>query len=179
MTLDCIVLVAPRSGAGQDRATVIDLADGKLIVVADGAGGTGGGAAAADAVVDHFRTLASTRAVHDARDLVLELTALDAGLKRVGQTTAVAIVIRSGSLFGASVGDSGAWLVHGDRFDDLTGNQIRKPLLGAEEARPVGFEAIFAEGTLVVGTDGLFKYARIAAIGDIARGADLGPFFQS
>lgn len=42
-------------GANQDRATVVHAADRHILVVADGAGGLGGGGEAAEAVIDAVR----------------------------------------------------------------------------------------------------------------------------
>jgi hypothetical protein len=53
-----------------------------------------------------------------------------------GQCTAVVVEISEGRLVGASVGDSGAWLLTGKAIIDLTENQHRKPLLGSDEAMP-------------------------------------------
>jgi hypothetical protein len=59
------------------------------------------------------------------------------------------------------VGDSEAWLIEDGVV--LTEGQQRKPLLGTGAAKPVAFEAKLA-GTLLVASDGLFKYARKADI---------------
>jgi hypothetical protein len=53
-------LVVPSTGVGQDRAEVFEMADGLAIVVADGAGGMGGGAKAADHVVGAVRKAVAT-----------------------------------------------------------------------------------------------------------------------
>ena len=76
-----------------------------------------------------------------------------------GQCTAVVVEISEGLVFGASVGDSGAWLLNGKAIIDLTENQHRKPLLGSDEALPMGFGPIELSGRLIIATDGLFKYA--------------------
>lgn len=69
----------------------------------------------------------------------------------------------------------------GDVVIDLTGRQRRKPLLGSGAAVPVGFSATWTAGfsttwtpgTLLIATDGLFKYAPARRVAEIARGADL------
>jgi serine/threonine protein phosphatase PrpC len=71
------------------------------------------------------------------------------------------------------VGDSVAWAITGDGRIDLTCNQQRKPLLGSGAARPVAFSAAPLAGTLLLGSDGLAKYARSDDIAAIARGNDL------
>jgi PPM family protein phosphatase len=103
-------------GRGEDRLLVEHCGSRTLAVVADGAGGTGGGAA-------------------------------------------VVVEISEGRIIGASVGDSGAWMLTGKAIIDLSENQHRKPLLGSDEAMPMGFGPIELSGRLLIATDGLFKYA--------------------
>jgi PPM family protein phosphatase len=67
-----------------------------------------------------------------------------------------------------SVGDSAAWIVGGGGVDDLTLGQ-RKARLGSGRAAPVSFRRDGLDGTLVVGTDGLFKYATPSGIGEAVR----------
>src|SRR5262249_7289847 len=71
---------------------------------------------------------------------------------------------------GASVGDSGAWLI--DPFVDLTSAQKRKPLIGSGRACPVPFASPFA-GTLLLASDGLFKYAAQSRIRQLAAHPEL------
>jgi serine/threonine protein phosphatase PrpC len=156
------VEVVAASAKGQDRATVIARPDGLVIALADGAGGTGGGAAAAQAVID--AVVAGT-----------EWQALDDDPARLGhgQTTAVVVTLSAAGIEGASVGDSVAWLI-GNELDELTARQIRMPLLGSG-CVPVGFIAgPLGDGTLLVATDGLVRYAKPQDIARIARGRDLG-----
>src|SRR5262249_7442164 len=75
---------------------------------------------------------------------------------------------------GASVGDSEAWLIGEDRHVALTARQHAKPGLGTGMARPVPFRSRFTAGTLLVATDGLFKYADADAICATARDSDPG-----
>ena len=49
----------------------------------------------------------------------------------------VVVEVVGSILLGASIGDSGAWLIDGSRIVDLTANQRRKPLLGSGYAHPV------------------------------------------
>ena len=90
-----------------------------------------------------------------------------------GQCTAVVVEISEGRVFGASVGDSGAWMLTGKAFIDLTENQNRKPLLGSDEALPMGFGPIELSGRLLIATDGLFKYATESDIAQRAMGVPL------
>jgi hypothetical protein len=76
-----------------------------------------------------------------------------------GQCTAVVVEISENHVSGASVGDSGAWMITSREILDLTERQRRKPLLGSGEASPVSFGQIPLSGRLLLATDGLFKYA--------------------
>jgi serine/threonine protein phosphatase PrpC len=138
-----VVEVVGARGAGQHRAVAHTTADGVLIVLADGAGGTANGAQAAQAVTD---TVLS--AAEGGQDWVRVLAQLDRDevLLHGGQATAVVVVVTADGLDGASVGDSGAWVIRGTEIGD---------------------------GTLLVASDGLLKYAKPADIARIAGGADL------
>jgi serine/threonine protein phosphatase PrpC len=92
---------------------------------------------------------------------------------RSGQCTAVVVEISGDRVFGASVGDSGAWMLNGKAVIDLTENQHRKPLLGSDEAMPMGFGPIEFSGRLLIATDGLLKYATESDIGQRAMGVSV------
>jgi len=88
----------------------------------------------------------------------------------MGETTATVCAIEDGRLVGgASVGDSEALLVTESGVVDLTNGKLRKPLLGSGRARPRAFFVRRSTGTIVLGTDGLFKYASHETIASIAR----------
>jgi serine/threonine protein phosphatase PrpC len=165
-----VVQIAAARGSGQDRARVFELEDGLVVVLADGAGGTGNGAAAAEAIVEAVG--AATSAAHDWSGL---LDGLDADAQRLGngQSTAVIISVRGGVLSGASVGDSGSWLLRGTDVVDLTEGQQRKPLVGSGcvpwPIAPTGLDG----GTLLVASDGLLRYSKRTDIVRLASGADL------
>jgi PPM family protein phosphatase len=162
--------IAPARGAGQDRVQVVDAGDDVVVVVADGAGGTSHGANAAQAIVDAVRAVAT--ATHDWCGLLSEL---DRDLQRAGhgQSTAVIASIQAGSISGASVGDSGAWLLEAAGITDLTEHQQRKPLVGGGctpvRIRPV----LLGTGTLLVASDGLLNYATRNDILRVVRDPDL------
>jgi serine/threonine protein phosphatase PrpC len=152
-------VVAARA-PGQDRARIDDNCSGHLVIrVADGAGGVSHGGFAAQSVVDAVPP--------EGRDWEAWLVDLEPALAG-GQTTAVVMTIDGGSITGASVGDSIAWLVPGGT---LTANQQRKPLLG-DGAVPIGFRGSL-RGTLLVATDGLWRYAPREAIERCAQLPDL------
>ena len=107
--LDVAIVVESARPEGDDRAAAFDFADGQLLVVADGAGGMSGGAEAAQAVIDHMRSLTRVRE----QDWVQVLRTLDAklsSLPSVGETTAVVALVTNDKIVGASVGDSGGWM---------------------------------------------------------------------
>ncbi len=56
-----------------------------------------------------------------------------------GQCAIVATAAIAGRIVGVSVGDCGAWLIAQNGIDELTANQVRRPLLGSGEAIPVAF----------------------------------------
>jgi len=85
----------------------------------------------------------------------------------------VATAAIAGRIVGVSVGDCGAWLIAQNGIDELTANQVRRPLLGSGEAIPVAFESALADATLLLATDGLLKYARRDRIAAVALGPDL------
>lgn len=152
-------MVQPTEGVGQDRLSVVQLGAKIIIAIADGAGGRSGGAEAADFVALLARERAeSLNSQSDCERILAELDETIASAKAAGETTAIVSIVSSEGIRGASVGDSGAWLVKGSGIDDLTLHQIRKPLLGTGAAMPVGFSRAGCSGTLLVATDGLLKY---------------------
>jgi len=162
----------------EDRAATIPTTTGHLLVVADGAGGTGDGAHAADAVLAAVTTAATTAAttppeLTSAAACAALLAHLDSTLRR-GETTAALAVILGDTIHGASVGDSGAWLIdpHGG-IHDLSEHQRRKPLLGSGRATPVPFTATLGPATLLLATDGLFNYCPRDRITALANSPDL------
>lgn len=152
-----IVLAA--GDKGQDRIEVLRDGDRLIFIVADGAGGRSGGGEAAELVIQLARervgALASSR---DCEKLLGEIDHVISADKIAGETTAVIILTSPSGVYGASVGDSGAWILSGGKIDDLSQGQMRKPFIGTGGSLPVGFSRSALEGTLLVATDGLFKY---------------------
>jgi serine/threonine protein phosphatase PrpC len=143
-----------RPGRGEDRIAVVELPDRTLVVVADGAGGVSGGAEAAEAIC---RALTK-----DEPDWTAWLADRDAALAATSRGLAAAVVLSisaDGTVAGASVGDCEAWVFRDGAAASLTDRQVRKPMIGSGGARPVAFASNVAGGTLVVGSDGLWKYA--------------------
>ena len=167
--------------SSEDRAEVYAHGEDLVVLVADGAGGIGGGARASAAVAETARAVAEnpTLDVHDAELWTALLRETDAALaaKRAGESTAVIVVVGPDRLTGVSVGDSEAWIVTGTSIDDLTRSQERDRL-GSGRAAPVVFQRRRLDGVLLVATDGLFKYAsagRVAATlraGEVSRAAE-------
>src|SRR5262249_43904023 len=122
-----------QSGEGDDRCLALVYADRVVIAVADGAGGTGRGSEAATFLV-HTVNECSCDGMFAAVEL---LRACDMHLAHSGsggETTAVVAVVDENGIVGASVGDSGAWIVDATTYVDLTRGQIRKPLIGSGAA---------------------------------------------
>jgi PPM family protein phosphatase len=155
--------------SGQDRAIAIPTAGGYLVAVADGAGGTGGGPVAAECLIAFVSRLTEKAASTDWFDALCAFDDELSARPLSGHTTGIVAFIGSERVIGASVGDSSAWLISpSKRTIDLTARQRRKPLLGSGEALPVQFEAERFGNRVLLGSDGLFKYAPADRICSIA-----------
>lgn len=144
----------------QDRLCVHRFADRVVMAVADGAGGRSGGAEAATLAIKIISQLASD--LHTEEDCIAALQKAHAAIEKhesAGETTAVIAVVDGNEIFGASVGDSGAWLIADEDIHDLTADQNRKPFLGSGDIEPIGFSCSELEGALIIASDGLLKYA--------------------
>lgn len=161
---------------GQDRVELLRINDAIIIILADGAGGIGDGARAADFVVQNIQN-AAVGASENHNGLYWQdvLIKLDKNLAAdsVGESTAVVINLIGNAVMGASVGDSQAWLVGDDGFECPTDRQIRKPLIGSGSAMPVPFEKLHRGRRLIVGSDGLFNYATVNRILEIVRNSPI------
>jgi PPM family protein phosphatase len=120
----------------EDRVAVFATESRTVIVVADGAGGTGAGESAAGIVVREVE--AEYLNIHSATEWSAFLRQVDCRIGD-GETTAVVVNIRPFGIAGASVGDSRAIVVSNGDIVELTCNQHRKPLLGSGLAEPVEF----------------------------------------
>jgi|GEM_PF-6519483 len=154
----------------QDRADVFARGELAVTVVADGAGGTGDGGAAADLLLVRVRD-----AVLDPAFDLLAPTAwerlfadVDGALAGVGETTAVVVVLAEGMLVWSAAGDSEAWIVHASSVERITQHADRARL-GSGRAKPVGGARRELDARLVVGSDGLFRHAPEERIVELAR----------
>jgi serine/threonine protein phosphatase PrpC len=158
----------------EDRIAVRRTPDGVIVVVADGAGGVGGAAVAAQSLCDML-TNVSLDARRTPLDWVAAIQRADRSMMTSaegGLTTAVVLETSSTTAFGASVGDSGAWMIGPKGIFDLTQHQFRKPLVGNGEAYPVPFGPVEIHGRILIATDGLLNYAPRA---ELAKRALDGP----
>lgn len=151
-----------RRGRGEDRIAIVEVPGSRLLVVADGAGGVAGGARAAEFICGAL--------AGDTNDWPTWLSQQDAILTERATGLAAAVVLSisdDGTIRGASVGDCEAWLFPRGEAVNLTAGQVRKPLLGDGAAVPVSFGSRAFGGTLVVATDGLWKYIKHTRVAEI------------
>jgi len=168
-----ILLTAAGNLENQDRGLVIQDGLRLVLCVADGVGGLSGGAEAATLAVELVRQNASL--ISNADSCAEVLRKMDAAIARdsvVGETTCSLAIVTSDEIFGASVGDSGVWLIPEEAIHlDLTQAQQRKPFIGSGSAWPVPFRRRKeAGGLLLLATDGLLKYTSAERIIAACRG---------
>lgn len=126
-----------------------------VFALADGAGGVGRGAFAAERVIAHAEAFA--RGMHGSPSDALRCA--DEELSEHGcMSTGIIVAVRDGVISGASCGDSVAWLIHGESVLELSEFQFRKPLLGGGGV-PICFASMRLVGTLMLASDGLVNYA--------------------
>ncbi len=166
-----ILISLASNPANQDRGCVIQEKDRTVFCVADGAGGVGGGAEAAEKAVEMVRQ--NTAALDCAQSCLGLLNKMDVEIGKdlvAGETTCTLTIVTSDEIFGASVGDSGAWFIpEAGAHLDLTLGQQRKPLIGSGAAVPFPFRFVAAGGFLLLATDGLLKYTSAQRIVDKCR----------
>lgn len=135
--------------------------------VADGAGGTGGGQFASQAVIDDFRAAINSKDLESLADFEALLRDIDLKISRSqnwGESTAVLGKVENGLVSGASIGDSQAWLFNAQSSFEITHLQYRKPLMGSGKAVPIEFGVFPVQGSLMVGSDGLFNHCHISEV---------------
>ena len=146
-------------GPNEDRLFVQRRGNQTVAIICDGAGNGGHGGYAADLAIAELSRIWEAGFV----DWVRALLTIDQMLKtgaQGGETTCVAAVVSDDGLCrGASVGDSGAWMLPLRRpVQDLTAQQDRARL-GSGRAHPVMFRTQLM-GSLLLASDGLLKYIR-------------------
>jgi serine/threonine protein phosphatase PrpC len=150
-------ITVPYQTRCHDRVSVIPFADGVVLAVADGAGGTGAGEQAAETVIRELTASASLD--HTSESWCRVLRQIDCRIG-AGESTGVVLSVSRQGLVGASVGDSQAWFIVQDELVNLTTRQVRKPLLGSGSADPVGFTHPTSQGLLLVMSDGFGNYVQ-------------------
>lgn len=155
--------------APEDAVRVLQTPEAVAFVVADGAGGVGGGARAARLVVEGFNGVIAEMAQEDATpERWCEfLVRLDGELLRdpdAGESTAVVAVVSDNQVVGASVGDSEAWAMGPDGTCEVLTSGQQKSRLGSGRVHPVGFRATVINRVLLAATDGLFHAAQADSI---------------
>jgi len=144
----------------QDRADFFWNGSNLILILADGAGGLSGGANAAAFIVESMKEqIGST--VTNSQQLCVIRTSIDQKMSAsgtFGETTCVVVILSDSGIIGASVGDSGAFVFSKTGAENLTANQVRKPLLGSGFSIPVSFTRSQLDGTLLIASDGLLKY---------------------
>ncbi|MDM8537078.1 macro domain-containing protein [Desulfobacterales bacterium HSG17] len=156
-----------------DRAEIYDYGAIKFMLIADGAGGFGGGKEAADLFVENMNKYL------DNTDNFLNPQHWEGAFRNAdqailldhiaGETTGIVIAIKDNHICGAGAGDSQVWLFapSAQKYSELTCNQYRYRL-GSGRAVPVGFGPLPFQGILVAASDGLFNYTTLEKISKIA-----------
>lgn len=161
-----------------DRAEIYDFGEVKLFLLADGAGGFGGGREAADLFVEKMdKYLEDTEHFLEPRYWEAALRDIDQAMlldNAAGETTGIVIAVKDKLICGASTGNSQAWLFNpsGRKYAEITCNQ-QKYRLGNGRAVPSGFGPLPFGGTLVTASDGLFNYIKMEEISKIVQNQDL------
>jgi PPM family protein phosphatase len=166
-----ILLTVAGNPENQDRGLIIQDGPRAVFCVADGAGGSSGGVEAASMAVDLVRRNAShLRDVGSCAEMLCQMDAVIAKDPVAGETTCCLAILTPDEIFGASVGDSGIWLIpESAAHIDLTHAQHRKPFIGSGGAWPVPFQQPKPRGSLLLATDGLLKYTSAERINDTCR----------
>lgn len=125
-----------------------DDADGWLCALADGQGGRGGGAAAAQIAIDRILTATLSHPPetlleeHTWYPVVADADEAVAESDEAGLTTLVCAFVTTRAVCGVSCGDSAALLVQSDKTTRrLTERQRKNPPVGSGAAFPVAFGA--------------------------------------
>ncbi len=164
--LSPVVREASYRTATEDRVLARSHMGEWLLAVADGAGGRPGGAEAAQFAIERVRMAPRWEALIEEIDQELART------YEPGETTLTIVNLEENQLQGSSVGHSEAWLIGAiGPARRLTENQRRKPGVGTGGAMAIPFQEKRPQGTLLLATDGLFKYASEDEIVSTVQGA--------
>lgn len=166
-----ILLTAAGNPENQDRGLILQDGQRVVLCVADGAGGRSGGTEAAGMAVEWVRH--NVALMNNADSCAEVLRKMDEAIAKdsvAGETTCAVAIVTTEEIFGASVGDSGVWLIpdNGTHLD-LTQAQQRKPFIGSGSAWPVPFRHPMQGGSLLLATDGLLKYTSVERIIETCR----------
>ncbi|MDP3278913.1 MAG: protein phosphatase 2C domain-containing protein [Deltaproteobacteria bacterium] len=146
-----------------DHVSVARREDGLVLALADGAGNSDDGGPLAEWLVSTIKERAlEAKNLPGADALSRWIEALDMqwfATGRRGESALVVVSVTHSKVSGASVGDCGAWLVRSGRYQELNGEQRRKPLVGQGRATVLPFGPLPMQGVLLLATDGLLKYA--------------------
>lgn len=148
-------ITVPYRNRCEDFVQIIEQNQQTIIIVADGAGGSGAGYEAAQSVI---RECSNEKTIPHDSNLLCQLIAQIDNRIANGESTCVIASLQDGEIRGASVGDSQAWLIEEGQILNLTSGQIRKPLLGTGRCEPFGFYASNWNGMLILATDGFCNY---------------------
>ena len=160
------VIRSPRA-VGEDDAIAHPAGSALHLMLADGATGAGeGNLAAAYAMARMTEAMAAGISEPEAMAEALSFIDLDLLLELEGpETTALWLVLEAGTVRGAAVGDTEAWLFGGQEPVAVTAAVPRRPRLGTGRTRPGVIPAMPCRGILVAATDGLFGYVAPEEIG--------------
>lgn len=169
--------------ASEDRAEFVIVSETTLVlIVADGVGGRENGGNAASLAVKLTREVvsrATTRELSDTHFWQQTFHYADESVSdetMCGETTLVAFCLTPTRVVGACVGDSEAWWISPSGTFQVLTEGGRKPYLGRGMASPITFTFSTPQaGTLLVATDGLFKYTDAEQIAQtiVGGGTDL------
>jgi PPM family protein phosphatase len=139
-------------------------------------GGRAGGAAAADFALEGIAAYSCWPAFPSPKALgdLLRQIDLDASShSEVGETTALGCAISERGSFGAAVGDSAVWWITESAVVSLSAGSGPKPWIGSGSAKPFTFAVPSEPGSLMLMTDGVWKYAHQTRLAELVRAADL------
>ena len=145
-----------------------------ICALADGQGGTAGGAQAAKTACEAVINMAQEKRPKDLLemetwfDIFYEADKSVTSDKVAGLTTLVAFCLNSSQISGASTGDSELYLIDTKGTKNLTSAQIKNPPLGTSGSLAIPFSArLSVPWKVLTMTDGVWKYGGIEKIYEI------------